>query len=164
MGNNFTITVVAQNEKLANTNINLAITEIRRIETLLTTYKNDSQTNMINENAGLQPVKVDLEVFKLIQRCIGISTITQGAFDISYGSIDKSLWNFDQKMTKLPDTETALKMVHLIDYKNIILDQENTTIFLKNTGMRIGFGGIGKGYAAEMAKELLIKIMSRAVL
>jgi thiamine biosynthesis lipoprotein len=157
MGNSFTITVVAQNEKTANTNINLAIAEIRRIETLLTTYKNDSQTNLINDNAGIQPVKVDQEVFNLIERCIGISKITQGAFDISYGSIDKSLWNFDKTMTKLPDTVTALKMVHLIDYRNIILDKENTTVFLKKEGMRIGFGGIGKGYAAEMAKQLLIK-------
>jgi thiamine biosynthesis lipoprotein len=157
MGNSFTITVVAQNEKTANTNINLAIAEIRRIETLLTTYKKDSQTNLINDNAGIQPVKVDQEVFNLIERCIGISKITQGAFDISYGSIDKSLWNFDKTMTKLPDTVTALKMVHLIDYRNIILNKENTTVFLKKEGMRIGFGGIGKGYAAEMAKQLLIK-------
>lgn len=157
MGNNFTITVVASNETIANANINLAIDEIRRIETLLTTYKNDSQTNLINENAGIKPVKVDLEVFNLIERCISISNITQGAFDISYGSIDKSLWNFDKTMKKLPDAETALKMVHLIDYRNIILDKENTTVFLKKEGMRIGFGGIGKGYAAEMAKKLLLK-------
>ena len=157
MGNNFTITVVAQNEKIANLNINLAIAEIRRIEALLTTYKNDSQTNLINDNAGIQPVKVDQEVFNLIERCVGISRITQGAFDISYGSIDKSLWNFDKTMTQLPDAATALKMVHLIDYRNIILDKENTTVFLKKAGMRIGFGGIGKGYAAEMAKQLLIK-------
>ncbi|MEO8533540.1 MAG: FAD:protein FMN transferase [Flavobacterium sp.] len=157
MGNNFTITVVAQNEKTANVNIDLAIEEIRRIEKLLTTYKEDSQTNLINDNAGIQPVKVDPEVFNLIERCIGISKITQGAFDISYGSIDKSLWNFDKAMTKLPDAQTALKMVHLIDYRNISLDKEKTTVFLKKAGMRIGFGGIGKGYAAEMAKQLLLK-------
>ena len=157
MGNNFTITVVAGNEKIGNENINLAIEEIRRIEKLLTTYKEDSQTNLINENAGIKPVKVDLEVFNLIERSMGISKITQGAFDISYGSIDKSLWNFDKAMTKLPDAETAKKMVHLIDYKNIILDKENSTVFLKEKGMRIGFGGIGKGYAAEMAKQLLLK-------
>ncbi|MGE6354887.1 FAD:protein FMN transferase [Flavobacterium sp. NPDC079362] len=156
MGNNFTITVVAENEHIGNKSINLAIEEIRRIEKLLTTYKEDSQTNLINENAGIKPVKVDPEVFHLIERCIGISKITQGAFDISYGSIDKSLWNFDKTMTELPDAETALKMVHLIDYRNIILDPENTTVFLKEKGMRIGFGGIGKGYAAEMAKQILL--------
>lgn len=157
MGNNFTITVVAENEKIGNQNIKLAVEEIRRIEKLLTTYKGDSQTNMINENAGIKPIKVDLEVFNLIERCIGISKVTQGAFDISYGSIDKNLWNFDKAMTELPDAETAKKMVHLIDYRNITLDKENTTVFLKEKGMRIGFGGIGKGYAAEMAKKILIK-------
>ncbi|WP_242410214.1 FAD:protein FMN transferase [Flavobacterium sp. Root901] len=157
MGNSFTITVVCDNEKKANEHIDLAIEEIRRIEKLLTTYKEDSQTSLINNNAGLKPVRVDQEVFNLIERAVGISRITQGAFDISYGSIDKSLWNFDKTMTRLPDAETALKMVHLIDYRNIILDKENTTVFLKEKGMRIGFGGIGKGYAAEMAKQILIK-------
>lgn len=157
MGNNFTITVVAENEKTGNENINVAIEEIRRIEKLLTTYKEDSQTNLINKNAGIEPVKVDQEVFNLIERATGISKITQGAFDISYGSLDKSLWNFDKTMTSLPDPQTAKKMIYLIDYRNIILDKQNCTVFLKEKGMRIGFGGIGKGYAAEMAKQVLLK-------
>jgi thiamine biosynthesis lipoprotein len=84
-----------------------------------------------------------------------ISDLTQGAFDITYGSIDKSLWNFDVSMTALPDRETALQSVKLINYKNVILDELNTTVYLKEKGMRIGFGGIGKGYAAEQAKVLL---------
>ncbi len=156
MGNNFTITVVADNREFALQNIQIAIDEIRRIEALFTTFKPDSQTNLINENAGIQAVKVDNEVFELIERSIAISKITQGAFDISYGSIDKSLWNFDKTMTALPKAEEAKKMVHLINYNNIILDKENRSVFLKEKGMRIGFGGIGKGYAAEMAKSKLI--------
>ncbi|WP_298156540.1 FAD:protein FMN transferase [Flavobacterium sp.] len=155
MGNNFTLTVVAKDEPVAKSGINLAIAEIRRIEQLLTTFRDDSQTALINENAGLRPVIVDDEVFGLIERSIAISGITQGAFDITYGSIDKSLWNFDKTMDKLPSPEEAQKMVHLIDYRNIILDKENSTVFLKEKGMRIGFGGIGKGYAAEMAKDKL---------
>lgn len=156
MGNSFTITVVCESEQKANGYIDLAVAEIKRIEKLLTTYNEESQTSLINANAGIKPVKVDLEVFNLIERSTGISRITQGAFDISYGSIDKSLWNFDKTMTRLPDAATARKMVHLIDYRNIILDPANTTVFLKEKGMRIGFGGIGKGYAAEMAKQILI--------
>ncbi|OCB72703.1 thiamine biosynthesis lipoprotein [Flavobacterium glycines] len=157
MGNNFTISVVADNESFAQENINLAIAEIRRIEQLFTTYNNNSQTNLINQNAGIKPIVVDKEVFDLIERSIGISKITQGAFDISYGSIDKSLWNFDKTMTSLPSAEQAKKMVYLINYNNILLDKEDCSVFLKEKGMRIGFGGIGKGYAAEMAKNILIK-------
>lgn len=157
MGNNFTITVVAATQAEAEQYIDMAVAEIRRIEALLTTFSDTSQTSAVNAQAGIAPVKVDAEVFELIQRSIGISHITQGAFDISYGSIDKRLWNFDKEMKALPSREDALRMVHLIDYRNIALDPINSTVFLKNKGMRIGFGGIGKGYAAEKAKKLLIE-------
>lgn len=157
MGNNFTITVVAASETEGKEHINTAINEIRRIEALLTTYKDTSQTNLINQNAGIKPVKVDGEVYELIERSIAISKITQGAFDITYGGIDKSLWNFDRNMSRLPSKEEALKAVHLINYKNVILNPEDCSVFLKEKGMRIGFGGIGKGYGAEMAKRLLVK-------
>lgn len=157
MGNTFTITVVEESNKIAQDHIEAAIAEIRRIEKLFTTFSDDSQTSLINANAGIQPVKVDTEVYELIERSIAISKITQGAFDITYGSIDKSLWNFDKNMTRLPSREDALKMVHLINYNNVILDPVAKTVFLKERGMRIGFGGIGKGYAAEMAKNLLTR-------
>ena len=155
MGNWFEITVVSSNEEKANTEIDAAIEEIKRIEALLTTYNEESQTAAINRNAGSRPVRVDPEVFELIQRSKRISHLTQGAFDIRYGSIDKKLWNFDQQMTALPDADTAKKMVRLINYRNIILNEKDCTVSLKEKGMRIGFGGIGKGYAAERAKLLL---------
>jgi thiamine biosynthesis lipoprotein len=155
MGNRFEITVVADNEQWANNRIDEAVAEIQRIEKLLTTFNESSQTNLINRNAGIAPVKVDKEVFDIIHRAQRISDITQGAFDITYGSVDKKLWNFDQQMTSLPDAATAKKLVRLINYKNVVLDEANSTVFLKEEGMRIGFGGIGKGYAAERAKYIL---------
>ena len=152
MGNQFEISAVSDNEQNANRIINAGIDEIKRIEKLLTTFHDSSETNLINRNAGIEPIRVSEEIFNLIERSIKISSITQGAFDITYGSIDKSLWNFDTQMKSLPDKQTAREMVRLINYRNIVLDRENSTVFLKEKGMRIGFGGIGKGYAAEMAK------------
>lgn len=157
MGNRFTITVVDDDAQWAEKQIDEAIAEVSRIEKLLTTFSNDSQTYQINENAGLKPVKVDKEVFDIIKRSLRISALTDGAFDISYGSIDKRFWNFDKEMTSLPDVKAAKESVKLINYQNILLDAENLTVFLKENGMRVGFGGIGKGYAAERAKQLLIK-------
>jgi thiamine biosynthesis lipoprotein len=155
MGNNFEIMVVARDAVWANEKIDHAIAEIKRIETLLTTFSENSETSRINANAGLSPVRVSTEVYKLIERSIRISAITDGAFDISYGSLDKSLWNFDRHMTSLPDHKTARQMVKLINYRNIELNERSSTVFLKQKGMRIGFGGIGKGYAADMAKALM---------
>jgi len=158
MGNRFEFTVIAEHVQAGNAAIDAAIAEVRRIEYLLTTFSDLSQTSLINENAGLKPVKVDDEMVSLIERSIRISEITDGAFDISYGSIDKRLWNFDSNMTSLPDEETALASVGLIDYRNVILNKDKSTVFLKNRGMRIGFGGIGKGYAADKAKIVLQKL------
>jgi thiamine biosynthesis lipoprotein len=129
--------------------------EVRRLENLLTTFSETSQTAQINAMAGIAPVSVDQEVFDLISRSIRISELTQGAFDISYGSVDKRLWNFDTKLQVMPTPAEAKKSVYLVNYRNITLNAENSTVFLKEKGMRIGFGGIGKGYAAERAKAVL---------
>lgn len=155
MGNIFIISVVENESSRAERYIEKAVEEIRRIEALLTTFDENSQTNLINRNAGIKPVVVDKEVFDLIKRSKKISELTQGAFDITYGSLDKSLWNFDRNMKSLPDPEIAKKLVRLIDYQNVILDDQTNSVFLKEKGMRIGFGGIGKGYAADKASNLL---------
>lgn len=155
MGNHFELTVVGEEENWAVERIGAGVREIQRIEKLLTTYDEGSETSLINANAGYMSVAVSRETFGLIERSIRISQITQGAFDITYGSIDRRLWNFDTTMKTLPDKATAEKMVRLINYRNIILDGDHTTVLLKEKGMRIGFGGIGKGYAAERAKVVM---------
>ena len=155
MGNRFQLSAVSNNEKWAYDCIDKGITEIQRIESLLTTFNEESETALINRNAGIRPVSVSRETFDIIERSIRISRITQGAFDITYGSVDKSLWNFDTHMNSLPDAATAKKMTRLINYRNIELDKTNFSVMLKEKGMRIGFGGIGKGYAAERAKMVM---------
>ena len=155
MGNRFEISAVSDDETWAIERINAGVREIQRIEKLLTTFNEESETSLINRYAGMAPVQVSRETFDIIERSLRISRLTQGSFDISYGSIDKRLWNFDTNMKELPDKATAKKMVRLINYRNIILDDENCTVFLKEKGMRIGFGGIGKGYAAERARYIM---------
>jgi thiamine biosynthesis lipoprotein len=158
MGSAFEIIVVVDlSEKIfAEEQINVAIHEIERIERLISSWDQNSQTSLINENAGIKAVTVDQELFDLIERSIKVSKLTYGAFDISYASIDE-VWYFDGSMKALPSEESIQKSVVKIDYNNIILDQDKLTVFLKERGMRIGFGAIGKGYAAQKAKELLIE-------
>ena len=111
MGNRFQLSAVGESAEWADDCIDAGIAEIRRIEKLLTTFSEDSETALINRNAGVGFVKVSREVFRLIQRSIRISQVTQGAFDITYGSVDKRLWNFDINQTSLPDPALASKMV-----------------------------------------------------
>jgi len=154
MGSRFDISIVSSSENKANEYIDIAISEIKRIENIISSWDKNSETSKINQNAGIKPVKVSIELFDLINRSIQISKITDGAFDISYASMDK-IWKFDGSMTEMPSVEAIKKSVEKIDYKNILLNEDNLTVFLKTKGMKIGFGAIGKGYAADKAKKLL---------
>lgn len=155
MGSPFNITVVAANEEIAHINIHEAIAEITRIEKMISSWDEESETYQINKNAGIKPVKVSKELFKLIERCNKISDVTDGAFDISFASMD-NIWKFDGSMTEMPTDVDIKKSVAKVGYKKIILNNENLTVFLQDKGMKISFGAIGKGYAADKAKEFLV--------
>ncbi len=149
MGNKFEIGIVGNDPVWAGERINSAITEINRVEKLLSTFSEDSEINAINRNAGIKPVKVSAEIFRLIDRSMQISELTYGAFDITYYSGDKNTISNDA------DTAVASYTINAVNYKDVLLDTKLTTVFLKEKGMRIGFAAISKGYAADRAKYIL---------
>ena len=154
MGSRFDITVVAVNKDQGDAFIDLAIAEISKIENKISSWDSNSVTSLVNKNAGIEPVIVDEEFFNLIQRAIQISKLTEGAFDISYASMDK-IWKFDGTMKTMPSKDIIKQSVAKVGFQNILLNQEKHSVFLKLKGMKIGFGAIGKGYAADKAKALL---------
>ena len=154
LGSPFEVTAVAKDTMAANIYIDMAVAETKRIENLISDWIPTTQISEVNKNAGIKPVKVNNEVFELVERSLKISEITDGAFDISYASMDK-IWKFDGTMTTMPTKEAIKKSVEKIGYKNIILDKKEQTIFLKIAGMKLGLGGIGQGYIADKIKDLL---------
>lgn len=144
MGNNFQISVVGNDPILAAKQIDIAINEINRVEKLLSAFPDDNIINQVNRNAGIKPVKVDPEIFNLISRALQIAELTYGVFDITYSSADKA-------SQYCVDTTTLT----CTNYQKIILNAADTTVFLQEEGMRIGFGANGKGYAADRAKYVL---------
>lgn len=157
MGVRFELTAVSDNEELARKSINDAIKEIKRIEALISSWDPNSETSLINRNAGIKPVKVSNELFELIVRSNKVSALTNGVFDISFASVDK-IWKFDGSQTTIPSKGSIAESVSKINYQNIILDKEKHTVFLKDKGMKIGFGAIGKGYAANKAKAKMLAL------
>ncbi|WP_286174617.1 FAD:protein FMN transferase [Cytophaga sp. FL35] len=156
MGSRFDITVVANDSVQGAKYIDFAIAEIERIETLISSWDSQSQTSLINKNAGKRAVSVHPELWQLIKRSLDISQVTDGAFDITYASMDR-IWDFNNPDPALPSAEDIRASVSKVGFKKVKLDKEKHTVFLKENGMKIGFGAIGKGYAADMAKKLLMK-------
>ncbi|RWY55897.1 FAD:protein FMN transferase [Mucilaginibacter gilvus] len=145
MGNRFGISLVANDAAWADERISEAVNEINRVEKLLSTFTDDSKLNEINRNAGIRPVRVDAEIFKLVDRALQISDLTHGTFDITYPATQ----------IVVADTKAAKRKLSLTNYKNVVLDAAKQTVFLKNKGMRIGLGAISRGYAADRAKYIL---------
>ena len=154
MGCHFVITAVDESPDRAWTAIRAAENEIIRIEELISSWKDSSETSEINRMAGVRPVKVSKELFSLIERSLKVSHLTSGAFDIS-GTLSRYYWNFNNgKGSFLPEAE-IIELRDLMDYRLIQLDRTTTSVFLRKEGMKIGFGGIGKGYAAYQAHKVM---------
>ncbi len=154
MGCHYDITVIANSPAEGNKLIDIAANEVTRIERLISEWDSTTQISHVNFYAGIRPVKVDKEVYDLIVRSIKISELTDGAFDITWAGMNH-IWKFDGSMKRLPTNEEVAQAVSTVGYKNIVLNAKDTTVFLRLKGMRLGFGGIGKGYGADKGADLL---------
>lgn len=156
MGSRFEIAVVNNDSLSAHEAIDNAILEIQRIESLISSHNATTFTCEINKMAGISPVHVPLELYQLIVRCKKISKLTAGSFDISYAVMD-ALWNFKDSSSVIPDQAMIDDSKALINYHDIVLNEKDTSVFLRVKGMKIGFGAIGKGYAANKAKTCMVE-------
>lgn len=155
MGSAFNFSAVHDDKQVAVEAVASAIIEVIRIEQKISSWDQESETTKINNQAGIKAVEVSDELFFLIKRSKKISKLSNGYFDVSFESI-KKVWDFKQTKIEIPTDSVISKSVSLINYKNIILDENLKTVFLKHKGMKIGFGAIGKGYAANQAKKIMV--------
>lgn len=146
------ITVISDSEKRAQGAIDSAYREIDRLEKLLNFYSRESEVSLINDNAGIMPVRVSQDTLDVIEKAIYTSEMTGGAFDITVGPVVK-LWDFQSRV--VPDEKTISEKAKLTGYRNIVLDKTGGTVFLSTRGMQIDLGALVKGYAADRAVEIL---------
>jgi len=130
------------------------IAEVKRIEFLLTEFSSSSQTALLNQSAGKKSVCVDEEVYLLLSRCKEITRLTQGAFDITACAL-KKLYNFKGESFTMPSDKAIRETLQKVDSAKIQL-LKNHEVLLTEQGMHIAFGAIGKGYAADKVKNLMI--------
>src|SRR3990170_1541625 len=155
MGTVVEITVAAQNEKSAEEAMTAAFKEIRRLEEIMSTYTPSSDISRVNAAAGLSPVKVHRDLILVVKKALEFARVSGGAFNIALGpAID--LWNVTES-DRVPSDQELEAIRPLTDLRNIIVDEPTETLFLKEKGMRINLGGIGKGFAADYAYNVLLK-------
>ena len=129
--------------------------EIKRVESLMTSWRDDSEVSHINAAAGQAAVPIGAETFAVIAKSLWISKLSQGTFDITFASMGK-LWRFDQDLVaKVPAAAALQRARRRIDYRKVKLDSANSSVTLTSPETRISLGGIAKGYAIDRAAKLL---------
>ena len=126
--------------------------EAARIDRLMSTYKDESEISKINRDAANAPVVASAELYGLVARSLDISTLTDGAFDITFDSVGQ---HYDFRERQRPDADTTEAGRSLIDYRFVRLDESTGSIAFEQHGVRINLGGIAKGYVVERGVELL---------
>ncbi|MDB4965254.1 MAG: thiamine biosynthesis protein [Myxococcales bacterium] len=157
MGTEISFAVLATDEERAARAIDDAFAEIKRLENMMTTWRDDSEVSRINHEAGVAPVVVSPETLEVIEASQKASKLSGGAFDITFYAMH-GLWKFDDDLeAKVPPADQIKKRLPLIDYRKLIVDHQKRTVFLSKKGMGINLGGIAKGYAVDRAVDVLRK-------
>ncbi|MBM9605309.1 FAD:protein FMN transferase [Desulfopila inferna] len=147
-----TITVATNSEELAKTAIDAAYQELDRLGKLLNFYADNSELSAVNQNAGNAPVIVSPDTLEIIKAAVFAGGQTNGGFDVTIGPVVK-LWNFKDKT--MPTKDQVTENLADVGFKNIVIDEAASTVFLKKAGVQIDLGGIIKGFAADKAVEIL---------
>lgn len=153
MGTLVTVTAVSFDTQLSDRAVQAAFDEIKRLERLLSTWRSDSELSQVNAEAGRRPVKVSRETFVVVGRSLEMARLTHGGFNIALGPAIEA-WSVTERQ-QIPDDQTLEQLKLLVDWTSIQLDQKAQTIYLPRKGMRLDVGGVGKGYAADRAVEVM---------
>ena len=154
MGSRFEVTAVHPDLATAWRAVEAAYAEIDRLEALASEWIETSEVSAINRSAGLTPVRVSPELLALTQRALSVSRLTDGAFDVTFLSVGR-LWDFKAAHPVKPDPSAIREALGGVGSDQVVVDAAAGTIFLRDPRTRIGFGAIGKGWAANMGARVL---------
>jgi thiamine biosynthesis lipoprotein len=154
MGTRVEIQVEAATEAEGRALIAAGMAEFDRIESWMSTYREDSEISGVNRRAAAGPVRVSPGLFDIVARSLELSVLSDGAFDITFDSVGRL---YDFRAGVRPDEQAIRENLPDIDYRHVVLDRAASTIRFTREGTRINLGGIGKGYSCDRVADLLRK-------
>jgi thiamine biosynthesis lipoprotein len=107
----------------------------------------------INEQAGIAPVKVRADLLELLETALYYAELSGGAFDPTIGPLVR-LWGIGTDTQRIPGNEEIAAALELVNWRDLAIDREAGTAFLKRKGMALDLGAIAKGYAGDEAARI----------
>jgi thiamine biosynthesis lipoprotein len=156
MGTLFTITLYSTNQTAAQGAAETAFRRVAALEEIMSDYQADSELMRLCDQPAGTAVPISADLFDVLQRAQRFSELSHGAFDVTVGPYVR-LWRFSRKRKTLPTPSEIAQARASVGWKNLHLDARTCTATLLLPNMRLDLGGIGKGYAADQALQLLKK-------
>lgn len=152
MGTLVRVELAHENDESGRAAIAAAMEEMRRIDRLMSPYREDSELSRVNREAAGKPVPIGQDMVEVIDRARKFSEMTNGAFDITFASVG---YLYDYAGKRLPSDKEIRQRLPAINYRHINLDRARRTLHFARPGVRIDLGGIAKGYAVDNAIAIL---------
>jgi thiamine biosynthesis lipoprotein len=153
MGTLVSMTVEGPRRDVLEQGVNDAYREMSRLSDMMNHYNPDSVVSQINRQAGAQPVTVPRELMEVLVMARRVSERSEGAFDITVGSL--KVWRFNPEKPGMPSPDEIRHALPLVNFRHVILNEKNRTVLLKQYGMRMDLGGIAKLYILEAGMHVL---------
>jgi thiamine biosynthesis lipoprotein len=156
MGTTYTVAVYGEDRYVLDATVENAFEEVRRLDQVMSNYREDSEWSRINSLAFKEAVPVSQETFDLLERCLAFSRTSEGAFDITVGPLMK-VWGFYKGTGHVPHRAEIRDAMARVGWRYIQLDRQNRSVRFLRAGLNIDPGGIGKGYAVDRMVGILRK-------
>ncbi len=153
MGTLVSMTVEGPRRDVLEQGVNDAYREMSRLSDMMNHYNPDSVVSRINRQAGVQPVTVPRELMEVLAMARRVSERSEGAFDITVGSL--KVWRFNPEDPAMPSPDEIRHALPLVNFRHVILNEKNRTVLLRQHGMRIDLGGIAKLYILDAGMQVL---------
>ena len=155
MGTAITVELWADDDLSGHAAIDAVMAEMHRIDRAMSPHKADSELSRINRDAASGPVRLSPEMFGLIEHALAFSSLSGGAFDISYASVGQL---YDYRAGIAPSTAALAQARLAIGWRGLKLDRAARTLAFAHPGMRIDLGGFAKGHAVDNAVAILTQL------
>jgi len=154
MGTVFSIVAYGKDARNLAQVANEAFEEIDRLDQQMSNYQPESELSALNRHAARRAVLVEPKLFQLIQDSVRTSEETGGAFDITVGPLMKA-WGFFRGQGRVPSPSELAEVLKRVGYRHLKLDRDQRTVAFDAEGIELDLGGIAKGYAVDVAAEIL---------
>ena len=154
MGTSVQVQAFDGDEATRRAAIDEAFAAFAEVDRLMSNYRDDSELALVNRGAAWNAVVVSDAMFSVLDAARRVSSASNGAFDITVGPLVR-LWGFHDKTPHIPTAAELASVRPLVDYRNLLLDAEHHAVRFVRPGVELDLGGIAKGFAVEIAADIL---------